>query len=114
MVLQQGEKVHVITRRLFEGDIRRHFVGEVQDASDSAARLCGYVFVFDVGRSQFIKRPERRVRIIGLADSGSIINVIPAEVDLNAVFYQISEENHTVFTDGKSFSLDINEFSAIR
>jgi hypothetical protein len=54
------------------------------------------------------------VRISGLADSGNIINVIPAHVDLEALSYQTSADNRAVFTDGKSFTLDINEFSAIR
>jgi len=114
MVLKEGEKVHIITRRLFENDLRRHFVGEVQAVSEVAVRLEGYVFVFDAGDVRYVKRPERRVRIFGLADSGSIINVLPAHVDLDALSYQTSAENHMVFTDGKSFSLDINEFSAIR
>jgi hypothetical protein len=114
MVLEEGEKVHVITRRLFDNDLRRHFVGEVQAASEVAVRLEGYVFVFNPGNNQYERRPERRLRVISLADSGNIINVIPAYVDLDALSYQTSAENRTVFTDSKSFSLDINEFSAIR
>ena len=114
MVLHEGEKVDVTTRRLFENDLRRHFVGEVKAAGEASMRLEGYVFVFDYGSSRFVKRPEPRVRVFGLADSGSIINVIPADLDLDALFYSTSTENHMVFTDGKSFSLDVNEFSAIR
>ena len=30
MVLQSGEKVHIVTRRMFDGDLRRHFAGEVK------------------------------------------------------------------------------------
>jgi hypothetical protein len=114
MILKEGEKVHIITRRLFENDLRRHFAGEVQAAGEVAVRIEGYVFVFDAGNVRYVKRPERRVRISGLADSGNIINVIPAHVDLEALSYQTSADNRAVFTDGKSFTLDINEFSAIR
>jgi hypothetical protein len=114
MVLNKGEKVHVITRRLFDNDLRRHFVGEVEAVSEVAVRLAGYVFVFDPGNNQYVKRPERRVRIIGLADSGSIINVLPQHVDLDALSYQMSAQDRSVLTDGSSFSLDINEFSAMR
>ena len=31
-----GDKLHLITRRLFEGDVRRHFVGTVVDARSAA------------------------------------------------------------------------------
>lgn len=114
MILKVGEKLHVITRRLFDNDLRRHFVGEVQAASEAVVRLEGYVFVFDPSNNQYVKRPGRRVRVVGLADSGSIMNVLPAHVDIDALSYQTSPENRTVLTDGKSFSLDINEFSASR
>ena len=36
MVLGIGEEVLIIARRLFEKDLRRHFVGEVQEVSDMA------------------------------------------------------------------------------
>ena len=93
---------------------RHHRRTEVKATGEACMRLEGYVFVFDYGSSRFVKRPERRVRVFGLADSGSIINVIPTDLDLDALFYGTSTENHMMFTDGKSFSLDINEFSAIR
>ena len=114
MILNQGEKVHIITRRLFDADLRRHFVGEVKALEDNVLRVEGYAFVFDESHSKFIKRPERRVRIISIADSGVIINVIPTEVNLNELMYRISDDRRLVLTDGRSFSLDINEFSASR
>jgi hypothetical protein len=114
MVLNRGEKVHVVTRRLFEGDLRRHFVGEVQEASDHAARLEGYVFVFDAAAQDYIRRTDRRVRIVSLCDSGLIIIVMPGEVQLEDLEYRLTKENLLVITDGKSYALGINEFSANR
>lgn len=34
MILEPGEKVHVIVGRNFEADLRRHFVGEVVAAAE--------------------------------------------------------------------------------
>ena len=34
-VIDIGEIIHVITRRNFEGDLRRHFVGTVQAVNGS-------------------------------------------------------------------------------
>lgn len=114
MVLKQGEKVHVVTRRRFEGDLRRHFVGEVQAATESTARIDGYVFIFDAFSNKFVKGSERGVRIFGLVDSGNIISIIPQSVNVEKVSYQIHLDNRLVLTDGESFQLDINEFSAYR
>ncbi|HLC03620.1 MAG TPA: hypothetical protein VJK02_11330 [Anaerolineales bacterium] len=47
MVITVGEEVHIITRRLFENDLRRHFAGLVEEVSRSLLRARGHVFVFD-------------------------------------------------------------------
>ena len=110
MLLNKGEKVHVMTRRLFEGDLRRHFAGEVMEASESGVRLEGYVFVLDTAKNHFVRRVEKRVRIIGILDSGHIIKVIPPDVRLEDLKYLLSPDKRLVVTDGREFSLDVNEF----
>jgi hypothetical protein len=110
MVLKEGEKIHVIMRRQFEDDVRRHFVGEVQGVTEIAVRVQGYAFVFDPFKHLYLKRPELRVRIFPAADSGIIITVIPQTVILEDISYQMSQQNRMIVTDGKEFTLDINEF----
>jgi hypothetical protein len=51
---------------------------------------------------------------MSIADSGVIINVILQEVNLNELMYRMSDERRLVLAEGRSFSLDINEFSATR
>ena len=112
MVLEQGNKVHIMVRRQFEKDLRRHFVGEVLEVTGLLARVEGYAFVLETPSNQYVRRPDKRVRIIGLADSGNIIIVLPPEANLEQVKYVRSKDNHLTVTDGKSFALDINEFGA--
>jgi len=113
MVVKIGEKLHIITRRKFDQDLRRHFVGIVLALEGSIVRMEGYTFVFDAHKDVYIKRPEKRIRIFDLSDSGHIVNVIPKEAELEKVTYKISELRLFV-TDGKSFSLEINEFGPKR
>ena len=42
MIIKPGEKVHVIQRREFESDVRRHFIGDVTEAGEFSIRVCGY------------------------------------------------------------------------
>jgi len=116
MVLVVGEKIHVVTHRSFEGDVQRHFAGEVEVATESVVRLWGYTFVFefDAMMYRFVRRPDTRVKIVSLVDSGNIINVIPPEIKLEELEYRTSAEKHLVITDGRAFSLDINEFGGTR
>jgi hypothetical protein len=110
MLLELGEKIHLMVRRKFEDDLRRHFIGEVLVADSSVARVAGYVFIFDYSANEYIRQPEKRIRIIGLADSGNIINVLPITADIEKAEYTQSRENKLVVTDNKTFTLDINEF----
>ncbi|MCF8068813.1 MAG: hypothetical protein K9L30_09535 [Desulfobacterales bacterium] len=114
MIIKKGEKIHVITRRGFESDIRRHFIGEIVESSDILARAEGFVYVPDLRTNQFIRRPDKRLRFIGLADSGNIIHILPANADIEQAMYSLSKENRMVVSDGKSFTLEINEFSSTR
>ena len=109
-LIEPGEIVHVIERRIFQGDVRRHFVGSVQASTDRALRIRGYLFVYDTGASQFLRKPELRVRLVPL-DNRVILNVLPAGIEVDSIGYTRDEEGNLSLTDGEGFELDISEFS---
>ncbi len=113
-MLKIGEKVHIINRRAFVGDIRRHFVGEIKEAEDTVIRAEGYTFIFDEASIEYHRKPELRIRIFSLIDGRSIINIISPLTEIEKVTYRLSEDNNLVATDGKYFKLDINEFGIRR
>ncbi len=113
-VVNIGDKIHVMTRRSFDGDLRRHMVGEILAFDDGIVRVRGYTFLYDQFRNEFVRRPEIRTRLLGLGDSGHVINVLPAEVEIERLRYTHSDERRLVLTDGRGYSLDINEFSTTR
>lgn len=113
MVLEIGERVHVIERRRFDTDLRRHFIGEVQGVEGGVMRVSGYTFVYDPGRTAYTRLNERRTRIISLESDGIIINVVSIDTNLDDVRYE-EVEGRLVATDGGSMRLDINEFGRNR
>jgi hypothetical protein len=114
MLIQVGEKVHVITRRLFDNDVRRHFVGVVTGADSCALRLSGYAFIFDETENDFVRLDERRERVISLTDAGLVINILPGGTNLETVRYTADSRGRHIVTDGESFNLNINEFGLNR
>ena len=114
MVLEIGEKLYIISRRLFDKDLRRHFVGEVVACSNSQTRIRGYAFVYDDNSNNFVRRDELRTRIFSLTDAGYIINLLPKDAVLEDIHYVTDQENHRLITDGKTFSMNVSEFSAVR
>ena len=113
MLLKAGEKVHIIERRHFNEDLRRHFFGEIIVSTGSAIRARGYVWVFDTSQGLFVKKPEPRERWIVLTDR-TTINILPTDVDLDEINYANDPGKGLIVTDGKGFSLEVTEFSAKR
>ncbi|MGX5172553.1 hypothetical protein ACUR5C_00835 [Aliikangiella sp. IMCC44653] len=110
MLIEKGEKVHIIYRSLYGQSTRRHFVGEVLAYEAGLCRVKGFVFVYDERKTEFVKKPEARETIIKLGDSGFIINMISSNAQIDKVTYKYQQDKGLVATDGLSFSLDINEF----
>lgn len=110
-VLEPGEKVHIIFRRRFEGDPRRHFAGTILAVAGPVGRVSGYAFVYNQGSSEWEKRPDKRTRIIPLGDADLIVIIMPAEVDVDSIHYAVVDR-HLVVTDG-TYTLDINEFGTM-
>ena len=109
-LLSPGEKIHVIHRRQFEKDARRHFVGEVESYEGGLSRASGYVFVVDdLNKHMFVKRPDRRIKLIPISSGAVIVNVIPESTDLEGVHYELKDSALHV-TDGKSWRIDVKEF----
>ena len=113
-MIEEGDKLHIIARRIFDRDLRRHFVGEVEVGTENVARVKGYAFIFDQSKNEFIKKAGQRIRLVSLTDALNIINVIPRDVDLESLSYCLDKNNRLTVTDGKSFRLDVNEFGASR
>ena len=111
-MLSKAEKVFVITRRLFEGDRIRQFVGEVQESTDSIIKVRGYAFVHDDFTNEIVRREDIRTRIISLVDAINLIFVIPKDVILENVQYKLNDMNERVISDNESFTMNLNEFGA--
>ncbi len=109
-LLNPGEKIHVIQRRRFEKDVRRHFVGQVEGYEHGMARTSGYVFVIDdLNKHMFVRRPDRRIKLVPVASGDVIVNVIPESVDLEKVTYEVKDRMLWV-TDGSVWRMDLKEF----
>lgn len=112
-VIAIGDKLHIMTRRIFENDIRRHFIGEVTSADVGIVEIRGYTFIFHPGANEYRRLPEERTRIFSVGEAGHVVNKIPKDVVVSAVTYK-TVDNRLLIADGRSFSLPINEFGSSR
>lgn len=110
-VVDSGDRVLIVTRRLFPGDAQRHFVGIVDRATHIAILVHGYAFVRELSEGEFERRKEQRSRVFPL-DNHIIIFVLPDDVEIERVRYERRQGKQLVVTDGKEFRIDISEFGA--
>lgn len=107
-VIEVGEKVHVVMRRHFREDIRRHFAGTVTAVSGGLIRVQGYTFICSPVGLDCRRLPGLRTRLFGLHDSGFIVNVLPPDVTIDRLRYE-AKGGVLMVTDAAGFSLEVNE-----
>jgi len=100
-----------VYRALLDISTRRYFLGEVLAAEGPVCRLEGFVFVYNQKTTEFIRKPEKRVTIIDVSESGYITNIIDKKVNPANFSYKYAKDIGLIATDN-SFSLNINEFGA--
>lgn len=109
-MLDNGDKVLVIARRIYDGDRMRHFVGEVQESSGAVMKVSGYAFVQDNFTSEIVRRDDVRTRIFSLIDALNIIMILPKEIVVENIRFEINNRNQRVVTDQESFNMNLSEF----
>ncbi len=67
MILEPGEKVHIVERRYSADDVRRHLIGEVLRCTEQAIRLKGYVWFSILRTGGLFENPIRESALSALA-----------------------------------------------
>ena len=108
-MLEQGEKLLIVHRRLFEKDAPRFFVGEVQVYEAGIAKVKGYTFVKDLFSGNMKKKPAPRIKIISVASGTFIVYQLPVTVLLDSVRFDLDQEGGLLLNDDGGFSMDVAE-----
>lgn len=111
-VVTIGDKLHVLTRPLFEGDVSGHFVGAVVGNTGSLCELDGYAMMFDAGRREWVRQEGRRRRIFSLAEAGHVVTRLPREAEVEDLHYD-RVDGELLLTDGKEFELNLTELGPL-
>ena len=110
MILNQGDKLLVVHRRLFEKDDPRFFIGTVQDYEDGVAEVAGFSFVRDVLGGTVQRKEENRTKLLAISSGTLLVYQLPAEVKIESLTITASEsELH--LTDGAGFVMNLSEWT---
>jgi hypothetical protein len=105
MLLNEGDKILVAHRRLFEKDEVRFFVGRVEAHEAGIVKATGHCFV----RDPIGGRVAERTEILSLSAGIHIVYQLPDSVTVDTLRFQFSEGRLSL-TDGKGFTMSLTEF----
>ncbi|WP_455379645.1 hypothetical protein [Petrachloros mirabilis] len=108
MLLKEGDKILIAHRRLFEKDVLRFFIGEVQAYDAGLVKATGHSYVRDPMGGQVVEKAEKRTKILSLSSGTFIVYQLPDGIVLNAL--KFSElEGRLALTDGEGFTMNLTE-----
>ncbi|HZL99885.1 MAG TPA: hypothetical protein VFD43_06500 [Planctomycetota bacterium] len=109
MLLDEGDKVLATMRRLYESEYPRFFLGVVEAASETAARILGAVHVWDPYRNAVVPREGRRRKLIAFASSNYILHMLDRELDLESVRFSADTNGRIWVLDGDKPFMELAE-----
>jgi hypothetical protein len=108
MLLNEGDKILVTHRRLFDKDETRYFVGRVDACEAGIVKVTGHSFVRDVVEGRVIGKTDERTKIFSLSSGTLIVYQLPDAVALDKLTFD-GREGQLALTDGKGFVLNLAE-----
>ncbi len=109
MILNQGDRVLVIHRRLFENDHSRFFIGTVDDYEGGIARVTGFTFARDIVDGSFCRKSEPRTKLFSLSSGTLLAYYISSDFVMENA--QLETRNQGLWLkDGAGFEMDVSEW----
>ncbi len=109
MILQEGDKILVAHRRLFENDKSRYFVGVVDGYESGIIKVSGYTWTKEQFGGNFVKKSDRRTKILSISSGTLMIYELPQILDLNTLQLKHVKDGQDFLMDNSNFRMDLAE-----
>lgn len=108
-LIRSGDKLLFSHRRLFENDQARYFVGVVDEFEQDIAVVTGRTFVWDAMHGRFLRKPDKRTKLLSLSSGTLICYRLPEATRIDELRIEDRDEHRLVLTDGDSFGMDMSD-----
>ena len=110
MLLENGDAILVSHRRMFQHDEARFFVGRAIACDRELIKIEGFSFVRDLASGHFVRKDEKRIKILSLASPGYIFYQLPDVSDIANVSVK-DEVGEVRLMDGTRALMNLSEKS---
>lgn len=108
MILDKEDTVLVSNRRMFESDEARFFLGRTIACEGPLVKVEGFTFVRDLSSGTFVKKDEKRVKVLSLDSPGFIVYQLPNDVSLETANIK-SGDGDALLVDGTRQLMNLSE-----
>ena len=109
MILEEGNKVLVVYRRLFETDEARFFAGIVDGYESGVMKVTGHSWMKDPFAGVLVEKPQQRTKILSIASGTLIVYLLPEQVVLKNLRFEQKKDGGLWLGDGASFQMNLTE-----
>ena len=109
MILEAGNKVLVVHRRLFDTDQGRLFIGVVDGYENGLAKITGTTWLRDQYLGTFVEKEDPRTKILSITSGTLIFYQLPSNTKLDSVQFTTDQHGGTYLTDGGELKMDLTE-----
>ena len=108
MILQPGNKLLIVHRRLFKSDRTRLYLGTVNAYEDGIASVTGYTFVHDDVDGDYLRKNDERTKIVPIASGSLIVYLLSSEFAIDEARI-CTRENRLILSDGRGSEMNLSE-----
>ena len=109
MILDKGDKILAVHRRLFREDQPRYFTGVVDRCEDGLALVTGHSWVREPVSGEILRKPDRRQKLISLNSGTLILYRLDRRVRMENLEMRHGPTNEVVLSDGAELAVDLTE-----
>jgi hypothetical protein len=107
MILEQGDKILIAHRRLYESDGERYFIGTIEAYDHGIARASGRTWARSQRSGDFLSSDER-TKIFSILSGTLIVYRLHRTTDLRALKFVV-DDKRTWLKEGSRTVLDLTE-----
>lgn len=111
MLLNCGDKVLAVHRRLFEGDQSRYYLGEIVAYENGIAKVEGYSWTMEKMHCRIMRKSGLSTKLLALASGTLIVYQLPDGVDPATVEFS-TQGSQILLVHGEDTILDLTEAAA--
>jgi hypothetical protein len=108
-LLEPGDVVLAVHRRLFDEDPPRFFLGRVEAYVDGMARVAGQTWVFDEYSEQVLVKEGQRKQLLALSSGMLIVYQLDRDVSLDRTEILYEPDGSIWLTDHRTLRVDLSE-----